>query len=75
MPWYIPVVHDLLIVGMAMSLEVVFTALYDLRKAKDWKLKGYTYVWMVPIYALIYPLACLIFPRFSPYPWPVRGLA
>ncbi|MBI5211050.1 MAG: hypothetical protein HY927_13855 [Elusimicrobia bacterium] len=35
------------------ALEVVFTALADFRKTRSLRLMGYSYVWMLPIYALV----------------------
>ena len=36
--------------------EVVFTALTQSLPRRDWRLLGYTYLWMFPIYGLIAPL-------------------
>ena len=36
--------------------EVVFTALTQSLPRRDWRLLGYTYLWMFPIYGLIGPL-------------------
>jgi uncharacterized membrane protein len=36
--------------------EVVFTALTQSLPRRDWRLMGYSYLWMFPIYGLIAPL-------------------
>lgn len=74
LPWHVHLVNCLLVVGAAMALEVCFVAFADLPEAPDWKLKGHTYVWMVPIYALIYPAGLWLFPLLERLPWAARGL-
>ncbi len=73
MSWPLMLAHDLLIVAVGLALEVVFTALSELSQAKDWRLMGYTYIWMIPIYALIYPLLCVLYPRLAAWPFYLRG--
>lgn len=73
MPWT-AAAFDLLLVAVGLSLEVVFTALTELRDAKDWRLMGYTYIWMIPIYALIYPALCVLYPRVAGWPFYMRGV-
>ena len=34
---------------------------------------GYTYVWMIPIYALVYPGMSVLYPAASAYPFWLRG--
>lgn len=41
---------------VGLGLEVVETALLDLRKAKDRRLMGYSSIWYIPFYAVL-PLA------------------
>ena len=66
-------VSDLLLICVGLSLEVVFTALTELPEAKDWRLMGYTYVWMIPIYALVYPALSVLYPRLAAYPFWMRA--
>jgi uncharacterized membrane protein len=54
-------------------LEIVWTAL-PLRRPVDWQLKGYTFIWMLPIYGLIGPLYEPIHARLRAAPWPLRAL-
>ena len=74
MPWSVVVTHSWLIICMGMAVEVIFTAATDLAHAEDWKFKGYTYIWMVPIYALIYPFLFYLYPRISSWNLVERGL-
>lgn len=74
MPWPLLAVHTLLIAALGTAMEIVFTALADLPRAGDRRLKGYSYVWMIPIYALVYPLLCFLYPSISGRPWAARGL-
>jgi hypothetical protein len=74
MTWPVAAAFDLLLVCVGLSLEVVFTALSELQGAKDWRLMGYTYVWMIPIYALIYPALCVLYPRVGAWPFYLRGV-
>lgn len=66
-------VRDLLLVAVGLSLEVVFTAICEHPKAGNWRLQGYTYLWMIPIYATVYPALCLLYPYSSPHHWLARG--
>ncbi len=66
--------HSLLLAALGMALEVLFTALADLGQAGNWRLRGYTYAWMLPIYLLVYPLLSLLYPRISGWPALARGL-
>lgn len=65
--------HTLLIVCVGLSLEVVFTALATRKESGNWRLMGYTYIWMIPIYALIYPLLSLLRPLTGTWPFWQRG--
>jgi hypothetical protein len=71
MSWGVLVTHDLLMVAVGLSFEVVFTALTE---REDARLLGYTYLWMIPIYALLYPGFCLLSPYLFSWPWVARGL-
>lgn len=60
------------------TTEVVFTAIDDLIKAKrkgepiSWRLMGYSYIWMLPIYGSIAFFAPLLFPLLAGYPLIIR---
>lgn len=53
--WGAAVTHLLLMVAVGLAFEVVFTAACEYSRSKDRRLLGYTYVWMIPIYAAVYP--------------------
>src|SRR5581483_6635580 len=55
--------------------EVFFTAFMDYAVERDLRLRGYTYAWMAPIYALVYPFCAVLYPRMAVYPLLVRGVA
>lgn len=74
MTWPVLITHDLLLVCVGLSFEVVFTAFSEHPNAKDWRLLGYTYAWMIPIYALIYPGFCLLLPLVERWPFVLRGV-
>tara|TARA_B100000683_G_C12371318_1_gene507303 strand:+ start:600 stop:752 length:153 start_codon:yes stop_codon:yes gene_type:complete len=45
-----------LIIGfifIGVTMEVIFTSIMDFIKDKDPRLKGETYLWMLPIYAVL----------------------
>lgn len=60
--------------------EVVFTALYDVIVAYsngtdiDWNLKGFTYIWMIPLYGLVALLAPIVIDRTQHIPILIRLL-
>ena len=74
MTWRVILTHTALMAALAMAVEVLFTAFSELPGSSDWRLKGYTYAWMLPIYALIYPVLCAVYPQLAGLPFPVRGL-
>jgi uncharacterized membrane protein len=45
-------IQVLLFAAVGVAMEVVFTAFMDLPKTRSARLLGYSYVWMLPIYAL-----------------------
>jgi hypothetical protein len=65
--------HTLLLVCVGLSLEVIYTAAIHFKKAGNLRLQGYTYVWMIPIYALVYPILTYVYPFASRYPFLLRG--
>jgi hypothetical protein len=69
----IHLVRDLLLVCVGLSLEVVYTALCEHGSAGNWRLQGYTYLWMIPIYATVYPALRLLSPYTSSHHWLARG--
>jgi hypothetical protein len=56
---------------VGMAAEIVFTAFTSVQR--DRRLIGYSYVWMFPIYALLYPGFRLLLPFVGSWAWPLRG--
>ena len=58
------------------SAEIVWTAATDLVRSgqRDWRLRGYTSLWMFPIYGLVAPLYEPAHDLFRSWPWVARGL-
>jgi len=63
--------RTLLLACVGVAAEVVFTALASGKR--DRRLLGYSYVWMFPIYALLYPGFRLLLPLVGEWAWPLRG--
>ncbi len=57
---------------VGVTMEVVFTALGDLPKTKTLRLMGYTYIWMLPIYALVPIFLMFLTPRLAGIILPFR---
>ena len=53
--------------------EIVWTALPTARPV-DWRLKGWTYLWMLPIYGLIGPLYEPVHRLLRGVAWPLRAV-
>jgi hypothetical protein len=58
--------------SVGVCAEIVFTALGD-AKARWPRLQGWSYVWMIPIYALLYPGFRLLLPLTGEWAFPLRG--
>lgn len=56
---------------MGVAAEVAFTALTSSKR--DRRLLGYSYVWMFPVYALLYPGFRLLLPLIGAWAWPLRA--
>jgi hypothetical protein len=62
-----------LLACVGVTAEVVFTALIDPNR---WpRLRGVTYIWMIPIYGLLYPGFSWLVPRMGDWAWPLRACA
>ncbi len=59
-------------IGIAM--EVVFTAISDFQKTRSWRLMGYSYVWMLPVYALVPVFLRVLHPPLEGIILPLRLL-
>ena len=60
-----------LLACVGVAFEVIFTALTSAKR--DRRLMGYSYVWMLPIYALLYPGFHLLLPLVGAWAWPLRA--
>jgi hypothetical protein len=58
---------------VGVAAEIVFTALTD--PSGGLRLIGYSYVWMLPLYALLYPGMYLMRPYVGRWAWPWRASA
>jgi hypothetical protein len=58
---------------VGVAVEVLFTAFTEPQGGK--RLIGYSYVWMFPVYALLYPGLLLLRPLIGAWWWPWRGCA
>lgn len=56
---------------VGVAVEVLYTALTE--RASGKRLVGYSYVWMFPIYALLYPGFRLLRPLVAAWAWPARA--
>lgn len=65
----------LIIACVGVALEVAFTAATAPAVREGWRLKGQSYVWMFPIYALVVPFLDLLRPTVAAWPWFARGTA
>lgn len=63
--------RTILLACVGVAAEVVFTALTGAKRDK--RLMGFSYVWMLPIYALLYPGFRLLLPLVGDWAWPLRG--
>ncbi len=64
--------RTLLLACVGVAAEIVFTAACNAKK-NGVRLIGYSYVWMFPIYALLYPGFRLLQPFSGEWAWPLRG--
>ncbi|MBI5245682.1 MAG: hypothetical protein HY923_00760 [Elusimicrobia bacterium] len=64
--------RTLLLASAGIAAEIVFTALCNYKK-NGIRLIGYSYVWMLPIYMLLYPGFAFLTPVVGSWAWPLRG--
>ncbi len=60
-----------LLACVGVAAEVVFTALTSDKCGS--RLTGYSYAWMFPVYALLYPGFRLLLPHIGGWAWPARA--
>lgn len=69
-----PFVGSLLLASVGVTIEVALTGVVRLRKKRDWSLEGYSYVWMIPIYMLAWPILSFLYPRIEAWNFVLRGI-
>lgn len=65
------ILRVLILACVGVAAEVAFTAALDRR---DGRLLGYSYLWMFPVYAALYPGFALLLPFIETWPFVARGL-
>ncbi|MDE2291121.1 MAG: hypothetical protein KGL53_03470 [Elusimicrobia bacterium] len=63
----------LVVACVGVAMEVAFTAAVDASVREGWRLKGQSYLWMFPIYALVVPFLRLLRPLAGGWPWLLRA--
>ena len=58
---------------IGITLEVVATSIMDFIKYRDPRLKGETYLWMLPIYAVVPYIYLFVTSTFNDFGWIVKG--
>lgn len=69
------IVYFVIFASVGVTVEVVFTAIARFRKSQDNSLKGYSYIWMIPIYGLAYPLLAIAENYYEAVHLLIRGVA
>lgn len=67
------VANTLLVACVGVTMEIVFTAVLDRKAQGDWRLRGQSYVWMIPIYMMVYPGLLLLDPLIGAWNFAARG--
>ena len=70
----LPMLFEPWIYGLLGSVPGDYLTALPLGRPVDWTFRGYTYVWMLPIYGLIGPLYEPIHSRLRAVAWPLRAL-
>jgi hypothetical protein len=60
--------------SVGVGIEVAFTGLVGGVRKRDRSLTGHSYVWMLPLYGMAYPLFAVLWPVVGDLPIVVRGL-
>lgn len=63
--------RTLVLACVGVAAEVLFTAFTAPAGGK--RLIGFSYAWMFPVYALLYPGFALLRPHVGAWPWPARA--
>ena len=64
------ILRVLLLACVGVAAEVAFTAALD---RHDARLRGYSYLWMFPVYAALYPGYAFLLPSIASWPLLARG--
>ncbi|MDA0568413.1 MAG: hypothetical protein O3A22_02240 [Bacteroidetes bacterium] len=69
--------HLILTIGfifIGITMEVIATSILDFIKSRDPRLKGETYLWMLPIYAVVPFIYMFVTSTFGESGWIVKGV-
>ncbi len=69
-----PLVGSMLFACVGVTIEVVLTGIVRFRKQHDKSLEGYSYIWMIPVYALAWPILVVLLPKIGTWHVVIRGL-
>ena len=58
---------------IGITMEVVATSIMDFIKYRDPRLKGETYLWMLPVYAVVPYIYMFVTSTFKDSGWIVKG--
>ena len=59
---------------IGITMEVIATSIMDFVKSRDPRLKGETYLWMLPVYAVVPSIYIFVQSTFPDINWVVKGL-
>lgn len=69
-----PLILEFLIFGcLGTTMEIFFTSFLDLTKTLDWRLLGYSYPWVFPVYGSAAIVLNIFYPYLSRFKILVRG--
>ena len=58
---------------IGITLEIVATSIMDFIKYRDPRLKGESYLWMLPVYAVVPYIYMFVTSTFKDYGWMMKG--
>ena len=67
-------INTFLLASVGVTFEIIFTSITTFSRKRDQSFKGYSYLWMLPIYALVYPTLTLLWPFIHDWLFLLRGL-
>ncbi len=67
-------IKTFLLASVGVTLEIIFTSITTFLQKRDLRLQGYSYLWMLPIYALTYTTLTVLWPIIHNWFFVLRGL-